>query len=431
MIVIIGVTSAGKTTYITQMSGVGGNVINFHEIRPWTSLKNKTVHINIFKILDAKNILNRIRLFKVFREVRRVNGSVHIIACNKEEVLNRISKRKFEDDTERALYNSDSWFERVSSLNFALVYETLILSLESLGLPVVCVWSQGDRFEHVKRYSFGALFRGDDLGSHLYNSLDINPSQAGEYQSISLGSGVKTSGQVRAESILKSLSIINEDDSILDVGSAIGALVFSAKNISSGKVVGFEPMSKRYDFSSQLRNYFNLDCELENSTIDALPSEERFDHVYCLNVLHHVVDFTVVLRLIVNSCNKTLTLELPHVNDNKFFDTLGRPFFINRKNIPLIGVSLESADQTFVYNASAIVRIIRLITVRNFEYEILDSPFSRRYIIRIYFDGYKVPPSKSIIMLTRSFRRMHASDCQLVRFLYNIFIRKNKSKEQV
>lgn len=88
-----------------------------------------------------------------------------------------------------------------------------------------------------------------------------------------------------------------------------------------------------------------------------MDEDETFDHVFMLNVIHHVKDFRGFLEKACRFSARSFTIEFPTLKDGKFAEMNGYPLPGVLNKLPLIGVSSNSVDQTYVFSPKAIERI--------------------------------------------------------------------------
>jgi 2-polyprenyl-3-methyl-5-hydroxy-6-metoxy-1,4-benzoquinol methylase len=169
--------------------------------------------------------------------------------------------------------------------------------------------------------------------------------------------------------------------SVLDIGSAMGGLLFAAERLGAAKLVGVEVNESRVQVARQIADVLKSKAEFYRNDFSEFCSEQIFDHVYALNVLHHVRDFDSFLRKAARSARKRLILEFPTLTDAKFITSHGlrRDELAAAESLPLIGVSSERADQTYVYSRRAIKSIMDEIGGFN-GYREINSPIQDRVI---------------------------------------------------
>ena len=345
----------------------------------------------------------------------------HVIGASKSTILHRIQNRNIEDALHPTTYDKDKWSKITTDVNLAKIYEETILLFDAYGAKLAIWWSEHG-FNRVKRYSLRMLMDGGDLNEHIYECPSSHLMSLIKYQDINFGENFTKIGRKRSASILPIIGLINQNDDVLDVGSAMGATLFSAGAVTYGHVLGIEPMDERYVASKHLKDYFGLHVGLENNSFTG-SANKQFQHVVCLNVLHHILDFVTFTKLLCEAAEKTLVIELPSINDNVFSDTLNIPIFGMGKKQPLIGVSEIEADQTFVFNPSAVIRLISHDTNRKFDYDLIRSPLQGRYILFIYFEK-SVPVRENLMLKLLPIPQRRLRNNNLIRWIYSRLIKK-------
>lgn len=425
MHILIGISSAGKTLFAEKMLE-NKSIVNFHEIKPWTNIKNKVVHINILK-LNQLNFKEKIILKKIFSNLNQ-SSTCNVVASEKNEILKRIRNRKIEDSNHVTKYDKDYWFSQVSNTNLPKLYERAILFFDIKNPNLSIWWNDHKGFTRVKRYSLKYLFDGASIDSHIYHEPNKELLNQIKYQDLNFGENTSRIGRKRNESIMSCLHSIEYGDSALDVGSAMGATIFSIDSVTNGKVTGFEPMRDRYNASKNFCSYLSSDVRIINDYVNDETLDETYDHIVCLNVMHHVQDFVSFLKKLCNSANKSLIIELPDIQDKVFSDNLGKYYFFSNRKIPLIGVGNKESDQTFVYNPSAIIRLIKMLSKKKFLYHLYDSPLDSRYIIKIDFTLNSTTGHDPLLDLVRN-KKIKIKNFKLLRFIYfkiQPYLRKSK-----
>lgn len=148
--------------------------------------------------------------------------------------------------------------------------------------------------------------------------------------------------------------------SILDVGCALGDLLFSAERLGSRRLVGIERNQERYLAADMIRDILRSEVEIHHCDFLDYRTDELFDHVFILNVLNHVFDFDRFLRKSAKFAKSTLTIEFPTLTDNKFREVYGLSINQMRplNELPLIALRSKLADQSYVYSPVAVRNIV-------------------------------------------------------------------------
>ncbi len=227
-----------------------------------------------------------------------------------------------------------------------------------------------------------------------------------EYQKIELPYNLSTPGSERDSDLDKILGGEIEGKSILDIGSAYGYFCFEAEKRGASYVCGTELKEHRFKGAQLLKDIKNSSVDFLNFDILEKPINKKFDIVLLLNVIHHLEYPIYFLKLLSEMCNDRLVIEFPTTNDiifNRKSDNnlkirinrfLNRNFGIKwkRKNhndmtsLPLIGVSLmKEKGQTFVFNESALERILIQNSKLFKRVEFFNSNFSEERRIGIFY----------------------------------------------
>jgi 2-polyprenyl-3-methyl-5-hydroxy-6-metoxy-1,4-benzoquinol methylase len=130
------------------------------------------------------------------------------------------------------------------------------------------------------------------------------------YQGINLPFGLKTPGNDRAEAKAVAFSSLNPGDHILDIGSFLGAFCLEALERGASRAVGLELNHDRIRQAKKLAKFKKLNPTYIRADIEEWESEDNFDLVLCLNVIHHLRDPAATLRKLALLTKSTLLLEV-------------------------------------------------------------------------------------------------------------------------
>jgi len=227
-----------------------------------------------------------------------------------------------------------------------------------------------------------------------------------EYQKIELPYNLSTSGSERDTDLDTILGGVIENKSVLDIGSAYGYFCFEAEKRGASYVCGTELKEHRFKGAKLLKDIKGSSVDFLNFDILEKPINKQFDIVLLLNVIHHLEYPIYFLKLLSEMCNDRLVIEFPTTNDvifNRKSDNsfkvkltrlLKRKLGIDLNNktkndlasLPLIGVSLmKEKGQTFVFNESALERILIQNSKLFKRVEFFDSNFSEERKIAIFY----------------------------------------------
>lgn len=416
MYIIAGVTSAGKSTFASSLKGselgLGGDTIVFaHQVINKRSLFSRRIgkifHYNLMRPVQYSKIKDE-KFYNFyadpafsFIEKNASRLTAIIIVSSVITIKNRIAKRrKSELNDTFETYPNHYWLNMIENYDLKEIYERFSLEMERLGIPCrfyASVENSDEPFQEVHRYSIKDILTEGKINS--LGSINPNLQQQFEYQKINLSHGISTNGKNRAASLLNALTVNLRNKSVLDVGTAIGSLAFSAEQMGARRVVGLEPKSNRLVAANEVKRVTNSGCEFYNATVSSFNFESNFDHVFLLNVVHHMPDFIHDLKILSEITNETLTIEFPGLNDPKYLSTYKGRKIKKYMSQPLIGVSLSSADQTFVFSPEALRRIMIDHRTAFKSYKVWFSPMRHRLFMRFFKDTKEesTQPIKNII----------------------------------
>jgi SAM-dependent methyltransferase len=203
-----------------------------------------------------------------------------------------------------------------------------------------------------------------------------------EYQQIQLPNNQLTQGDDRSPS----LSLLDKDlsgKSVLDIGCAYGYFCFEAEKRNAARVVGTELKRHRYVGANIVKQITGAKSEILYKNIFDTPSNEEYDIVLLLNVIHHLKEPIKALRMIASMCTEKLIIEFPTLSDSKFNSTLSTPTNFD-SSLPIIGVSLQAEqDQTFLFSPQAIERILLDHDKLFSKIEFIESPMNKERCVAI------------------------------------------------
>ena len=143
------------------------------------------------------------------------------------------------------------------------------------------------------------------LASDLYN-----------YQAIPLPYGLSTRGHDRSATAQAIFTGNWKDQSVLDIGSSLGYFIFEAKRRGAGRCLGLDLSTDNVRCASTLADILGLEVEFRYGDLDAGPIGETFDNVFCLNVIHHLVDPILGLNRLIDAARKRIVLEVATVGSH-------------------------------------------------------------------------------------------------------------------
>lgn len=202
------------------------------------------------------------------------------------------------------------------------------------------------------------------------------------YHRVDLPYGLHTPGQDRSATRDLIMPESMAGESVLDLGCALGYFSFEAEKRGAHPVLGVELKDLRFRQAVLLKRILGSRVEFMQRDIVKEPLTECFDHIFLLNVIHHLKEPIGVMRHLATMVRKRLVIEFPTFADPRFQENSGVPFLPAYDQMPLIGVSSMQPqfDQTFIFSPAAIERIFldheRLFTT----VEIIPSPMTGRKI---------------------------------------------------
>ena len=340
----------------------------------------------------------------VFRGIVR-SGRVDrclVLVAPRGELLDRARQRAHVELDSPSSYPTDYWLNALSTLNLPGLYEILFTLLDRLGIPYEVVYSSAyipSGFAPSDRVFVHANLRGHyiDLPARDEVTRVANDGRC-HYQSVLLPLGLTTTPKGydhvaggRHRSFERALPSDLADASILDIGSALGDLLFNAERRGASRLVGIELNEDRYEGAVMLAGLLASRAEFHNVGFLDYNASLHFDHVFLMNVLHHVADFETVLRRAADICLRSLTLEFPTLTDPRFRAARGVPAIVARvlNRFPVIGVSrIAGTDQTYVYAPPAIRGLV-MDQIGGFSsWTVLESPIQNRVIMQFWKPGH-------------------------------------------
>jgi SAM-dependent methyltransferase len=102
--------------------------------------------------------------------------------------------------------------------------------------------------------------------------------------------------------------------SVLDIGTYYGFLPYEAVRRGASRVVGVEMDDGRYAIARRIAE-LNGGYDIAHASLESYESDERFDVVLFLNVLHHVVDPVAALRKVASLCSGLMVIEFCLADD--------------------------------------------------------------------------------------------------------------------
>ena len=387
-ILVVGPTGAGKSTLIhaPELAGflVGGpvpaNVLYGYELLERSIPDNALIHYNMLHAAQSPSRGSPGEMGKawdfdddpIFRKIiadPRLQQAI-VLVTPAEELAERTHNRAFVEERveNKSPYDGQHWRNVIARTNLAAAYERFFRHLEQRGIPYSVVYSSSRtpvRFCRSDRVFVPANLRGTFVEPPAPEDIaSILALEGCHYQSVLLPGGVVTDkGQYthivrgRHETFKMLLNETLWNRSVLDIGCALGDLLYRAERLGAGRMVGIEPHADRHAAATAIACLLHSKAEIKNCNFMALEGDEHFDHVFMLNVLHHVKDFHAFLAKACGLARMSLTIEFPTLADAKFAQAAGHRLAGLLNWLPLVGVSSHSVDQSYVFSPKAIENI--------------------------------------------------------------------------
>lgn len=292
-----------------------------------------------------------------------------VLVASKDVLLDRVSARRdIEPDlvAKDGAYDFGYWRDVYTHANLPLVYSLFVRELESHGIQCRFIASRDQGFEEIDAESiFGELTNARRTRYTAEQIVELTKPPTFEYQAVRLPHGLATKGHNRSATCELILPQNLNGASVLDIGSALGAVCFEAEKRGAAEVVGLEPRESRFEAAVILKEILGSGVEIRRETLAeflhgqllARTSRRQFDHVLLLNVIHHLDNPIEALRQCALLTKRQLVIEFPTLDDPIF---AGVPpelaEAVNR--LALMGVSTRSADQRFLFTQTALERIL-------------------------------------------------------------------------
>ena len=264
-------------------------------------------------------------------------------------------------------YNSAFWQDVLKSVDHFAMYQNLFDVLEKHEIPYEVLFNSQDgpaNMPQTDRCYVHAALRGTYVPVPTESQITRALKDGGaEYQSIRLPKGVfsdtkgfgHTNGPRRQSfDIFRDRSLV--DSSVLDIGCAMGDILYWYERFGATRLVGLDIKEHRLNAARKFAGLLHSNVTFLNADFLTFDSPELFDDVLALNVLHHVADIRGFLEKACALTAKRLIIEYPLLSDPKFQRLGAVPADLD--DLPLIGVSSKRIDQTFVFTTAALERLV-------------------------------------------------------------------------
>lgn len=402
MKLVIGPTNAGKSTWIDRnYGGEVGFAFQFakNSLLGKSSIPQKgtLLHYNLLFLAGARqkrkkslvewDVLDDTLLARCLKS-GQVEQAIVIVA----PIAQLKSRASIRTDSEKELsqtgdYKSAYWATVLDSVNLFAMYQRLFDALERYKVPYQILYNSddnpSDEMPETDRCYVHAALRGTYVP--IPSEEEVEAACAlpeAEYQSVLLPRGRQSSGDyshtkgTRRQSfdIFRDQSLAER--SVLDIGCAMGDMLFWYERFGAAKMTGIDIREGRLSAARKFGELLNSKAKFIYGNFLERDDIDTHDDVLALNVIHHVPDIRGFLERASQLANKRVIIEYPTLYDRKFLQ-LGRiPSGLNR--YALIGVSTSRMDQTFVFSDTALIRLMS--EYGDFDVDIRKSPMKRRRI---------------------------------------------------
>jgi SAM-dependent methyltransferase len=210
-------------------------------------------------------------------------------------------------------------------------------------------------------------------------------SESFNYQAISLPYGLTTGGHDRSSTASAILPEDMSGQSLIDIGCALGFFCFEARRRGAERVVGLDLEVDNIRKGRILAEILGQPIDFQVGDIERTPIGEQFDHVICLNVIHHLADPILGLDRLIAATRRRLILELATfgVHDHR---KLGLSWlqqkFLSRSPVLLVarGTAGEGVKQFYI-TETAIENLLRYRRGCFAKIDLVPSPFKERFLV--------------------------------------------------
>ncbi|MDN5882096.1 MAG: methyltransferase domain-containing protein, partial [Nitrosospira sp.] len=182
------------------------------------------------------------------------------------------------------------------------------------------------------------------------------------YQKIELPYGLATPGVERR--YLYDIAFGNQlsGESVLDVGSYLGAFCIESLKRGAGAAVGLELNRERIRQARAIAEILALKPEYRQLDIETCSLDGTFDITLCLNVLHHLRDPVRVLYELTEVTKRKLVLEFAAFGRrDRRKNKVGRisaRVFARHPSIYVASGNPDKRNQTFFFSPHAVARLL-------------------------------------------------------------------------
>jgi SAM-dependent methyltransferase len=207
-----------------------------------------------------------------------------------------------------------------------------------------------------------------------------------DYQSIPLPYGLSTgTGHDRSSTARIILPQDMSGQSFVDIGCSLGFFCFEAKRRGASRSVGLDFAAENVRRGRILADVLGLPVEFRQYDIDHESMGEIFDHVICLNVLHHLANPILGLDRVIAATRRQLTLELAtfgaHDRRKLGLGWLQQRFLSRSPSLLVASGTAGEGVKQFYITPTAIENLLRFRRGCFASIEIKPSPFKERFLV--------------------------------------------------
>ena len=394
-VLVIGPSSAGKTTYLESIKAA--DIYFANQLSDKNIPESGYIHYNLLQgVKKYKNEDHFPREWDLMHEpiLKKILDSgrikkVIILVTPLHELIKRITKRDIIEPSLKTeiKYPSNLWKKICTEIDLNAVYYQLFDLLKTFSLTSHCILSSEnapDDYVADKVY-IGHYLRGEFPRSATQQEVvRINEMPGAQYQAVDLPHGMisavgghKHLNGSRDSTFSKIRNVTYQDKTVLDIGCAQGDILFRSERLGAKKIVGVDIKQDRHDAAKAIGSILHSRAEFLLGDFLDFEFPEKFDDVYALNVIHHISDIRRFILKAANLTKRRLIIEFPTLNDPKFNRLASMP--ANLDSLPLMGVSHSKIDQTFTFTPAAVQMMVS--EAGDFTHELLESPIKGRKIM--------------------------------------------------
>ncbi len=287
MRLIIGPTSAGKSSYIQGLTDEGAakpKVYFAHQVQKSGNIPtgdNDVVHYNLLHGVKGRREAARLGESELLHNLIDAASDVVVLSAPRSVLLERSGSRVLAEPDHpghaKRRYDQEVWEKALRSPDLAQVYEHLGLLLDEAKASHEYFCTNADvhgEITPIARWDFPQLARDD--AQELCRKGHRLPEQAEQKRSYQTDHRI---GGVSA-TLSHALVMPLENKKVLDIGCAEGAVALSAARMGA-RVTGLEPRQGRLTKARRAAEGMGLDVEFRKVFLDDLESPSPARSTWC------------------------------------------------------------------------------------------------------------------------------------------------------